>query len=202
MISLIKLKSLVIVEGKYDKITLENIIDATIVTTNGFGIYKDESRRMLIKRLCEKNGVVIITDSDSAGAQIRSYIKSFCNTEKIVNVYLPQIKGKEKRKSQPSKQGFLGLEGMDKNTVIKALERSGIFTGETDNKEKISKSDLYVVGLCGGENSRLLRNDFSKFAGLPEGLSSNSFFDALNSIFTREEFLTEVKKWRQQQVLN
>ncbi len=199
---MIKLKSLVIVEGKYDKITLENIIDATIVTTNGFGIYKDESRRRLIKRLCEKNGVVIITDSDSAGAQIRSYIKSFCNTEKIVNVYLPQIKGKEKRKSQPSKQGFLGLEGMDKNTVIKALERSGIFTGETDNKEKISKSDLYSVGLCGGENSRLLRNDFSKFAGLPEGLSSNSFFDALNSIFTREEFLTEVKKWRQQQVLN
>lgn len=199
---MIKLKSLVIVEGKYDKITLENIIDATIVTTNGFGIYKNESRRRLIKRLCEKNGVVIITDSDSAGAQIRSHIKSFCNTEKIVNVYLPQIKGKEKRKRQPSKQGFLGLEGMDKNTVIKALERSGIFTGETDNKEKISKSDLYFVGLCGGENSRLLRNDFSKFAGLPEGLSSNSFFDALNSIFTREEFLTEVKKWRQQQVLN
>ena len=115
-----------IVEGKYDKITLENIIDATIVTTNGFGIYKDPQKRKLIRLLCEKNGAVIITDSDSAGVQIRSYLKSFCDSEKIVNVYLPQIVGKERRKAAPSKQGFLGLEGMSESIIVEALQKSGV----------------------------------------------------------------------------
>ncbi len=202
VIYLIKLNSVVIVEGKYDKITLQNIIDATIVTTNGFGIYKDRKKKELIKLLCEKNGAVIITDSDNAGAQIRSYIKSFCNTQKIVNVYLPQILGKEKRKTQPSKQGLLGLEGMDKETVLKALERSGVLTEEIGKSEKITKSDLYTAGLSGGGNSKNLRNDFSSFVELPKALSANAFLDALNSIFTREEFLSEVRKWRQVQAKN
>ena len=199
---MITLDSIVIVEGKYDKITLENFIDATIITTNGFGIYKDKDRRDLIKRLCKEKGVIVITDSDSAGAQIRSFIKSICNTERIVNVYLPQIPGKEKRKTKPSKQGYLGVEGMNMETILAALEKSGITGKPFEAKEKICKIDLYKFGLSGGENSKSFRVSFSEFAGIPKGISSNAFLDALNSIFTREDFLEEVSKWRQAQVKN
>ena len=111
---MIRIDSVVIVEGKYDKIALQSFIDATIVTTNGFGIFRDKGKRELIKLLCEKHGAVIITDSDNAGMQIRSYIKSFCNSDRIINVYIPQIPGKERRKAVPSKQGFLGVEGIDR----------------------------------------------------------------------------------------
>lgn len=198
MIRLIKLDSIVVVEGKYDKITLENIIDAKFVVTNGFGIYKDSSKRDLIKTLCEKKGAVIITDSDYAGAQIRAYIKSFCNSDKIINVYLPQIKGKEKRKCKASKQGFLGAEGMTADVVIKALSRSGVTVTECKKTAQIKKSDLYVYGLSGGKNSKALRDMFSRFVSLPEGLSSNAFLDAVNTIFTIEEFKSEVERWQQE----
>ena len=191
-----------IVEGKYDKITLENIIDATIVTTNGFGIYKDPQKRKLIRLLCEKNGAVIITDSDSAGVQIRSYLKSFCDSEKIVNVYLPQIVGKERRKAAPSKQGFLGLEGMSESIIVEALQKSGVTLKTVKNGPKITKTDLYFAGLSGRENSAAARTDFSKLIGLPLNLSSSAFLDALNSLFTVELFDTEVEKWRQQQARN
>lgn len=190
---------MVIVEGKYDKITLENVIDATIIVTNGFGIYKDRQKRDLIKRLCEKNGAVIITDSDSAGAQIRSYIKSFCDSDKIINVYLPQIKGKERRKKSPSKEGFLGAEGMDAATIMAALDKCGVTHADNIKDKKITKTDLYKLGLSGREESGLARSQFSEFAGLPSGLSANAFLDALNAIYSVELFYSEVEKWRLQQ---
>ena len=203
MSQLISLESIVIVEGKYDKITLENIIDATIITTNGFGIYKDKQKRELIKRLCEKNGAVIITDSDSAGAQIRSYIKSFCDSNRIINVYLPQIKGKERRKKVQSKEGYLGAEGMSAEAIIEALNRSGVKAMlNTDNSPKITKTDLYKLGFSGNKGSKSTRVDFCRFAGLPEGLSSNAFLDALNSLYSVESLYTEVKKWRPGQAKN
>lgn len=202
VIKLIQIKSVVIVEGKYDKIALENIIDATIITTNGFGIYKDRGKRDLIRRMCGENGAVIITDSDSAGAQIRSYIKSFCDTENIINVYLPQIIGKEKRKAKPSKQGFIGVEGMDKQTIITALEKSGVAVAHGSVSPKITKSDLYLFGLSGCSDSKSARDSFSLWASLPTGISSNAFLDAVNAIFKRDEFIVEAKKWRQAQVKN
>ncbi|MBO4694168.1 MAG: DUF4093 domain-containing protein [Clostridia bacterium] len=199
---MIRLDEVVIVEGKYDKITLENIIDATIVPTNGFGIYKDKSKRDLIKLLSEKHGAIIITDSDNAGQQIRAYIKSFCDTGNIVNVYLPQIKGVESRKTKPSKQGYLGVEGMNCKTILSALERSGIVALTDKPKEKISKTDLYLFGLTGAEGSKSARNSFSEFVSLPVGLSSNAFLDALNAIYDREDFKREATKWRQSQAIN
>lgn len=199
MIRLIKLNSIVIVEGKYDKITLENIIDATFVVTNGFGIYKDKDKQQLIISLCKKNGAVIITDADSAGNQIRAFVKNLCGGENIVNVYLPQITGKERRKSVPSKEGFIGAEGMSEDIILEALKKSGIRSSIIQRVSKITKTDLYRYGLSGNENSKLMREYFSEYVSLPKGLSSNAFLDALNSIFNREKFISEVEKWLQEQ---
>lgn len=199
MSRLIKLGSVVIVEGKYDKITLENIIDATFVVTNGFGIYKDKDKQQLIISLCKKNGAVIITDADSAGNQIRAFLKNLCGGKNIVNVYLPQIIGKEKRKSTPSKEGFIGAEGMSEDIILEALKKSGIRSSIIQKVSKITKTDLYRYGLSGNENSKLMREYFSEYVSLPKGLSSNAFLDALNSIFNREKFISEVEKWLQEQ---
>ena len=195
---LISLESVVIVEGKYDKINLENYIDATIITTDGFQIFKDRNKQKLIRFLCEKNGAVIITDSDNAGAQIRAYLKNICKNAKIVNVYLPQIAGKEKRKAYPSKQGFLGAEGLSGEIILEALNKSGV-AGRENNGSKITKTDLYAFALSGHTNSKSARESFAIYSGLPTGLSSNAFLDALNAIYTREIFLKEADKWRQQQ---
>lgn len=199
---LIKLNSIVIVEGKYDKINLKNYIDAVIFTTDGFQIYKDKQKQMLIKELCKINGAVIITDSDAAGAQIRAFLKSLCADGKIINVYLPQIKGKEKRKSVPSKQGFLGAEGLSGDIILDALNRCGV-TGINQREESvITKADMYEVGLSGHTNSREARERFCRFAGLPSGLSPNALLDAINVLYSREKFLAEAKRWRQEQVKN
>ena len=139
---MIRLKQAVIVEGKYDKITLENLIDATIITTNGFRIFRDKEKRELIRILAQKNGLIVITDSDSAGAVIRSHLKQICPEGSITNVYIPQLIGKEKRKNKPSKEGLLGLEGMSQDVILSALQRSGI-TGDTIQEKsgkKISKT--------------------------------------------------------------
>ena len=195
---MIKLKQAVIVEGKYDKITLENIIDATIITTDGYRIFKNKEKRDLIRLLASRNGIIVITDSDSAGGVIRSYLKQICPTDTITNVYVPQLFGKEKRKEKPSKQGLLGVEGLSKQTIIEALAKSGI-TGEyiTHKNDKIiTKSDLFTVGLSGGKNSVVLRKEFSKFIGLPANMSANAFLDAVNAVMNYEDFFEAVKKWQ------
>ena len=179
---LIRLNKVVIVEGKYDKINLENYIDATIVTTDGFGIYRNKVKQNLIKCLCDKFGAVIITDSDNAGAQIRSFIKSICKNGNIINVYLPQISGKERRKSSPSKQGY--LEGLSGDIIIAALERSGVTADVTAESQKITKADMFTFGLSGSSGSRKARDEFSLYSELPVGLSANALLDALNAIYT------------------
>ena len=202
MTELIRLKSIVIVEGKYDKINLENYIDATIIPTDGFRVFKDKDKQKLIKFLCQKNGAVIITDSDNAGSQIRAFLKNICRSENIVNVYLPQIKGKEKRKTAPSKQGFLGAEGLGGDIILAALKKSGITAQSIEKSEKITKTYLYAFSLSGHNNSKAARESFAAFAGLPAGLSSNAFLDALNSIYDRNTFLKEAEIWRQEQAKN
>lgn len=202
MIKLIKIDSVVVVEGKYDKIHLENFIDAHIIATNGFGIYKDKSKQKLLRQLCNKNGLVIITDSDSAGAQIRGFLKGFCDNEKITNVYLPQIKGTEKRKTAPSKEGFLGTEGLSGEIILKALKKSGVTATINASAERITKTDLFDFGLSGCVGSKAARDSFCNFIDLPIGLSPNAFLDALNSVLTPKEYLTEVRKWQQEQAKN
>lgn len=195
---LIKLKQAVIVEGKYDKITLENIIDTTIIATNGFSVFKNLEKRQLIKTLAEKNGIIVMTDSDSAGAIIRSHLKQICPSDSIINVYIPQILGKEKRKNRYSKEGLLGVEGMTQDVILNALKRSGI-DGENileRSSKKISKTLLFDLGLSGRENSSLLRDDLARHLDLPTGISANALLDCINAVFEYDEFIEAVNIWQ------
>lgn len=198
---MIKLSQAVIVEGKYDKITLENIIDATIIATNGFAIFKDAEKRELIRLLAQKHGIVVITDSDSAGAVIRSHLKQICHEGSITNVYVPQLVGKEKRKNKASKEGFLGVEGMSQQTLIDALTRSGITGSEiaTKSVRKITKTDMYALGLSGRENSAQKRQSLAQHLNLPTNMSGNAFLDCLNAVFEYNEFLKAVELWQQEE---
>lgn len=194
---MIRLKQIVVTEGKYDKITLENIIDATIVTTDGFGIFKDKQKVELIRRLGKENGIIVMTDSDSAGQLIRRHIKNICDGMEIVNVYIPNICGKEKRKTALSKDGYLGVEGMSPQIIMQALRRSGV---ECDNKDdvrrKLTKADIYALGLSGKENSAGERAALCRFLDLPDNLSSSGFLDAVNAVFGYAEFIERVDLWR------
>ena len=192
---MIRLDRPVIVEGKYDKIALENVVDALIITTDGFGIFKNREKCDLIRRLARKNGVIIMTDSDSAGAVIRSYIKKIISDCEIINVYVPELRGKEKRKARPSKSGLIGVEGMSPEIIEEALKRSGVFSVKKENGRKITKTDMFVLGLSGREDSSLKRKDFLRFLGLPESLSSSAMLDVLNNMLTADEFCEKAELW-------
>ncbi len=147
---MIKIKEAVIVEGKYDKIKLSSIIDAPIVTTDGFGIFKDKEKQKFIRSLAEKRGILILTDSDSAGFMIRSFLGGSIKKEYIKHAYIPELFGKEKRKIQASSEGLLGVEGVADDVIIKSLERAGVTTEKSDcEKELITKLDLYEDGFFG-----------------------------------------------------
>lgn len=185
---MIKLTQPIIVEGKYDKITLDNIVDTLIITTNGFSIFKDTEKCKLIRTLAQKDGVIVMTDSDSAGNLIRSHIKNIANGGKVINICLPQILGKEKRKSAPSKEGFLGVEGTPKEIIENTLIKSGVLCKETETKEKLTKNDMYFLGLSGRENSGEKRRQILKFLNLPQNLSPNIMLDVINTLYTKKEF--------------
>ena len=193
---MIKLDRPVIVEGKYDKITLENIVDALIITTDGFGIFKNKEKCDLIRQLAKKNGVIIMTDSDSAGAVIRSYIKKIVSDCEIINVYVPELNGKEKRKDKPSKSGLLGVEGMTPEIIENALKKSGVFSVKTEERRKITKADMFAFGLSGREDSKERRKNFLKYLGLPQTLSSSAMLDVLNNMLTFEEFIEKAKLFK------
>lgn len=192
---MIRLDRPVIVEGKYDKIALENVVDALIITTDGFGIFKNREKCDLIRRLARKNGIIIMTDSDSAGAVIRSYIKKIISDCEIINVYVPELRGKEKRKARPSKSGLIGVEGMSSEIIENALKRSGIFSVKEENRRKITKTDMFVLGLSGREDSSVKRKEFLRFLGLPESLSSSAMLDVLNNMLTADEFFDKAELW-------
>ncbi len=192
---MIKLNMPIIVEGKYDKIALENIVDTLILTTNGFAIFKDKQKRELIRTFAERDGIIVLTDSDSAGNIIRSHIKNITNGKKIINIYVPQLKGKEKRKTAPSKEGYLGVEGLPKEVIEKALKDSGVLFKHTKNKSrKITKTDLFIHSLSGCENATQNRKDFLKYLNLPNNLSANAMLDIINTLLSREEFEKAVEK--------
>lgn len=192
---MIRLDRPVIVEGKYDKIALENVVDALIITTDGFGIFKNREKCDLIRQLARKNGVIIMTDSDSAGAVIRSYLKKIISDCEIINVYVPELRGKERRKAKPSKSGLIGVEGMSPEIIEEALKRSGVFSVKKENGRKITKTDMFVLGLSGREDSSLKRKDFLRFLGLPESLSSSAMLDVLNNMLTADEFCEKAELW-------
>ncbi len=184
---MIKLEQAVIVEGKYDKIKLSSIIDAVIITTNGFSIFKDQEKLELIRYYAEKNGIIIMTDSDSAGFIIRNHIKGAVKKGKIINVYIPDIMGKEKRKLKPSAEGKLGVEGVEKNIILEALKKAGVTASSAPQRKKITKTDLYILGLSGGKNSSEMRKKLLEYLKLPSLLSPNSMLEILNSMYSSEE---------------
>lgn len=186
---MIHIKQAVIVEGKYDKIRLSGILDALIIPTNGFSVFKDPEKRNWIRNLAKERGVVILTDSDRAGRDIRNYIRSFIGKEGTVyNVYIPQIPGKEKRKIAPSKEGTMGVEGMSSEVLLKAFAQAGVTEEKTFNAG-LTKADLMEAGLVGTEGSSDKRRFLLKKLSLPQNLSANALLRVINSSFTKEEFL-------------
>ncbi len=179
----------IIVEGKYDKIRLSQFVDAPIIVTDGFGIFKNPEKKALISRLAERHGIIILTDSDSAGMMIRNHIRSFVPENQIINVYAPEILGKEKRKTAPSKEGVLGVEGIPSEILKNCFLRAGVFCDDCPPREKITKADLFQKGLYGGENSAEKREKLLKDLGLPHNMTTPSMLTALNSLMSREEFL-------------
>lgn len=184
----IKLTEAVIVEGKYDKIKLSNILDAFIIETNGFAIFKDKSKLSFIKKLAKERGIIILTDSDHAGFMIRNYISSGVPKEQIKNVYIPDVFGKEKRKDTPSKEGKLGVEGMTKEVILVSLEKAGVSSTSSVCDNPITTVDFYDLGLTGGANSKAKRKAVCKALDLPEFLSTSSFISCINNFMTKEEF--------------
>lgn len=187
---MIKIKQAVVVEGKYDKIALENLLDTVIITINGFGIFKDKEKQVLLRTIAQKSGVIIMTDSDSAGQFLRRRLKGILQTDNIINVYVPQIKGKEKRKAAQSKEGFLGVEGLSVQILEQSLAKAGI-TGERSSVKSagITKADLFATGLTGGQNSALRRKKLLLANGFPQNLTCNAMLDILNHYYTRQEVL-------------
>ena len=184
----IKLTEAVIVEGKYDKIKLSNILDAFIIETNGFAIFKDKSKLSFIKKLAKERGIIILTDSDHAGFMIRNYISSGVPKEQIKNVYIPDIFGKEKRKDTPSKEGKLGVEGMTKEVILASFEKAGVSSTSSVCDNPITTVDFYDLGLTGGAKSKAKRKAVCKALDLPEFLSTSSLISCINNFMTKEEF--------------
>lgn len=193
---MIKIKEAVIVEGKYDKIKLSGIIDTVIIETDGFAIFKDKEKQNLIRFLSEKRGIIIMTDSDSAGFKIRNFINGITKSENIKNVYIPDIYGKEKRKTESSKEGKLGVEGMKHEIIMTALEKSGILCSENDKKSgnEITHTDFFEDGISGGENSSQIRKALAKELELPERISSSSLLKIINSYMTYDEYKEAIRK--------
>ena len=188
---MIKIKQAIIVEGRYDKIKLSNLVDAVIIPTDGFAVFKDRETAELIKMLAKKTGIIILTDSDSAGFQIRARVREIAREGEVINVYIPDVEGKEKRKRKPSKQGLLGVEGIDDKTLLEAFERAGVFAEKVPAPtDPITKADLMELGLVGGNNSASLREKLQRRLGLPARLSANMLLEILNVMYSREEFVT------------
>lgn len=192
---MIKIRQAVIVEGKYDKIKLSSIIDAPIIQTDGFGIFKDKELQLLIRKLAEKRGILVLTDSDSAGFKIRSFIGSTVDSKNITHAYIPDIFGKESRKTEPSKEGKIGVEGVSEEVIMQALSNAGVLCESAPEPERpITKLDLYELGFTGGENSALKRAALLRYYSFPERLSANSLIKVLNCVTTYERFLEDVKE--------
>ena len=195
---MIKIKEAVIVEGKYDKIKLSSLIDGLIIETGGFQIFSDREKIELLRRLADTRWLLILTDSDSAGFLIRNHIQSCIPKEKIRHAYIPDLYGKEKRKLHPSKEGKLGVEGIDPEILLESIRRSGASAieeaGSSEEKRKITKLDLYEDGFSGGADSSKKRQVLLRELGLPERLTAKALVPVLNSLVNYEEYQKVVKK--------
>ncbi len=188
----LKIKEAVIVEGKYDKIKLSSLIDGLIIETHGFQIFRDKKQLAFLRRLADTRGLLVLTDSDGAGFQIRHFLAGSIDPSKIKHAYIPDILGKERRKEKPSSEGKLGVEGLPVKILREAILRAGVACGEETHeaaKRPITKLDLFEAGLTGRDDSAARRRSFLASLGLPEHLSANAMVPVLNSMMTYEEFV-------------
>lgn len=194
---MLKLRQTVIVEGKYDLMRLRNVLDCNILTTNGFRIFSDPEKRALIRRLALRDGIILLTDSDRAGFRIRGYISGFVPARYIRQVYIPEIFGKEPRKAAPSKEGKLGVEGIDEQTLLACFQKAGITAEGVEApapREPLTAADLYELGLSGGQESAIKRRQLAHSLELPASLSTSALLRVLNLLYSREEFLRLMQK--------
>lgn len=186
---MLKIREAIVVEGRYDKNTLSQIVDAPILETSGFGIFKDKEQMSLLRRIAERRGLIVFTDSDGAGFVIRNHIKSAIPGKYLIHAYIPDVYGKEKRKSTPGKEGKLGVEGLSPEILLDSLRRAGAtIEGENSPGNKgITKQDLMARGLSGGANASEKRLALLKKLGLPQRMSANAMLQALNLLCSLEE---------------
>ena len=187
----LELKEAVVVEGKYDKMRLQTVISSSIITLNGFRVFKDKEAQSLIRRLAKTRGILVMTDVDSAGFVLRNFLKGIACEDSIKHCYIPTVFGKEKRKREYSKEGKLGVEGIDRESLVNAILKSGAtINGEKkkENTREITKMDLYDFGLCGMDNSKIMREKLLLYLKLPPYLSTNAMISALNCLYSFKEF--------------
>lgn len=192
---MVRIREAILVEGRYDKNTLSQIVDAPILETSGFGIFKNKEQIALLRRVAESRGLIVFTDSDGAGFVIRNHIKSVIPSQHLKHAYIPDIAGKERRKSAPGKEGKLGVEGMSPEIILKALRRAGAtFEDEAQRKSgTITKQNMAELGLSGGSNSSVLRQQLAQKLNFPVHMSANALLQAINLLYTLEE-LTDIVK--------
>lgn len=186
---MIKIREAIVVEGRYDKNTLSQIVDAPILETSGFGIFKDKQKLNLLRQVAQKRGLIVFTDSDGAGFVIRNHLKSVIPAQYLKHAYIPDIYGKEKRKVAPGKEGKLGVEGMKPDVIVAALRAAGatIDAELVCEKAEITKTDFSDMGLSGGKDSSVKRLRLQKKLRLPEHLSANALLQAVNLLLTKDE---------------
>ena len=190
-----KIKEVIVVEGRYDKNTLAQTVDATVITLGGFAVFNDREKLAFLRRLAEKQGLIVLTDSDGAGFVIRNYLKGALPKGQVKQAYIPDIHGKERRKRTAGKEGKLGVEGMRPEVLLDCLRRAGAtFMDEVAEEKKpaapITKADLFALGLTGGDNAAQKRQALLKKLDLPEHLTANGLLEALNLLYDRETFLS------------
>ncbi len=190
---MVKIREAIVVEGRYDKNVLRQIVDAPVFETHGFGVMNDRPLLGLLRRLAETRGLIILTDSDGAGFVIRNYLKGSIPAGRVLHAYIPDIRGKERRKDRPGKEGKLGVEGMRPEVLLEVLRRAGATFEDAPEAElarvPITKQDLYLLHLTGWPDSAARRAQFKQALGLPEHLSTNGLLDALNAMFDRDELI-------------
>lgn len=196
-----RIREAIVVEGRYDKNTLSQVVDTVILETAGFGVFKNQELVALLRRLAEERGLIVLTDSDGAGFLIRSRLKSALPQDRVKHAYIPDVYGKERRKRAPGKEGKLGVEGMTPAVLVEVLRRAGATfleeeAGGRGPKGGITKADLYALGLSGGPDAARRRQALLKHLKLPEHMSANALLPVLNALYDRESFLEEAATWR------
>lgn len=187
---MLHVKEVIVVEGRYDRRALSSVVEATVLETSGFAVFNDGQKQKLLRRLAETRGIIILTDPDGAGFVIRRFLRSCIPSGKVKNAYIPEIAGKEKRKTRPSREGKLGVEGMRSEVLLSALKRAGATFDdgvEYREHEPITKADLYRLGLSGGVNSAKKRRTLASKLELPERMGTNALLDVLNAVITIKE---------------